>query len=66
MWVGVALATVLGPVGLAYSTMWGTAVMVIVGIGLRIWLGNWSYLIVPPICGLWAWWALRDYGSVLD
>ena len=66
VWLAVGLALLLGPLGMLYSTVVGTFVMVVVSIVLQLWLGDWSYLIVPPICAVWAWWAVREYASVFD
>lgn len=66
VWLAVSMALLLGPLGMAYSTVPGTFVMLVVGVVLQIWLGWWSYLIVPPICAVWAWWAVREYASVFD
>lgn len=66
VWLAVGLALLLGPLGMLYSTVAGTFVMVVVSIVLQLWLGDWSYLIVPPICAVWAWWAVREYASVFD
>lgn len=66
MWLALALALFGGPLGLAYSTTLGAVVMVIVGTVLSFLIGNWVYLVVPAICVVWAWWAVRDETSVFD
>jgi hypothetical protein len=64
--LAVTLAVLLGPFGLLYSSTIGTVVMLIVAVALRFWLGVWSFLIVLPICGFWAWKAARDSSSAFD
>lgn len=66
VWVAVLLAISLGPAGLYYSTLPGTIIMLILSIVLRLWLGYLSFLIVWPICAVWAWRAARESSSDFD
>jgi hypothetical protein len=66
VWAAVLLALLLGPFGLLYSTIPGTIVMLIVSIVLKLLLGNASFLIVLPICAIWAWRAARESTSLFD
>jgi len=66
VWLAVLLALSLGPVGLYYCSLPGMIIMLIVSIALRLWLGDFSFLIILPICGVWAWRAARDSSSGFD
>lgn len=66
VWLAVLLALSLGPVGLYYSTLPGMILMLIVSIALQLWLGDSSFLIILPICAVWAWRAARESSSVFD
>jgi hypothetical protein len=66
VWLAVLLALVLGPFGLFYSTVAGAITMIIVSIGLQFWWGDFSILLVLPICAVWAWRATREYSSALE
>lgn len=66
VWLAVLLAVVSGPFGLYYSTPIGTIVMIVVAVILRYWLGYLGFLIVLPLCGLWAWKAARSSPSFSD
>lgn len=64
--VAVMLGLFLGPIRLYYSTMTGMVVMLIIFIPVRLFVGELSFLIVFPICGIWAWRAARESSSTLD
>ncbi len=64
--VAVLLSLLLGPIGLAYSTMTGAIVMAIGSVILPFLLGNASLFIILPACAIWAWRAARESQSVLD
>ncbi|MEI9969512.1 MAG: hypothetical protein WDM87_13155 [Terracidiphilus sp.] len=64
--VAVLLGLFLGPLGLYYSTMTGMIIMLAIFIPLRFLVGNLSFLIVLPICGIWAWRAARECSSSFD
>ena len=66
VWAAVLLALLLGPLGLLYCTITGTIVMLIVSIALTFLLGNASFLIILPICAIWAWRAARECTSAFD
>lgn len=66
VWLAVLLTLSLGPVGLYYSTIPGMIIMLILSIALRLWLGDFSFLIIWPICGVLAWIAARESSSVFD
>jgi hypothetical protein len=66
VWVAVTLAIIAGPVGLLYCTNTGTIVMTIVSLILRLLLGWLGFLIVIPICAIWAWKAARESASLFD
>lgn len=60
VWLAVLLAITTGPLGLFYCTIPGAIAMLIVEIALRVWLGDWSLVIVLPLCGIWAWKAANE------
>jgi hypothetical protein len=64
--LAVLLAILFGPFGLTYCTTTGSVVMLILSIILAFLIGNYSALIVLPICALWAWRAARETSSILD
>jgi putative Ca2+/H+ antiporter (TMEM165/GDT1 family) len=66
VWIAVCLALAFGPFGLLYCTNTGTMVMLIVSVPLAIFLGKASFLIIQPICAIWAWRAARDLSSTFD
>ena len=66
VWAAVLLALLLGPFGLLYCSITGTIVMMIVSVALTLILGNASFLIIMPICAIWAWRAARECTSVFD
>ena len=66
VWAAVLLALLLGPFGLLYCTITGTIVMLIVSLALQLLLGSASFLIVLPICAIWAWRAARECTSAFD
>ncbi len=66
VWAAVFLALLLGPFGLLYCTITGTIVMMIVSVALTLILGNASFLIILPICAIWAWRAARECTSAFD
>ena len=66
VWLAVLLALSFGPIGLYYCTLPGMITMLIVSIALRLWLGELSFLIILPICAVWAWRAARESSSGFD
>ena len=65
VWVAVLLGLLGGPLGLLYCTMTGTLVMLFVSMVLWIKFGDVSFLIVQPVCAIWAWRAARELSSTL-
>ena len=61
VWVAVLLALSLGPLGMFYCTVPGAIIMLIASIALRFWMGNLIYLVVLPVCAIWAWKAASEY-----
>ena len=57
--LGCVLGLLGGPLGLLYCTMTGTLVMLFVSMVLWIKFGDVSFLIVQPVCAIWAWRAAR-------
>jgi len=66
VWVSVLLALLSGPFGLLYCTIAGTIIMLIVSAALTFFLGRVSFLIVLPICAIWAWKAARESTSLFE
>lgn len=66
VWIAVFLALALGPFGLLYCTNLGTLVMLIVSVPFAIFLGKVSFLIIHPVCAIWAWRAARELSSTFD
>jgi hypothetical protein len=66
VWGAVLLALACGPLGLLYCTVTGAMVMLIVSLALLFFLGQASFLIVLPICAIWAWRAARESTSLFD
>ena len=64
--LAVLLALTCGPFGLGYSTTTGMVVMLLVSIPLRLLLGNLSFLIILPVCAIWAWRASGESKSMTD
>ncbi len=65
VWLAVLLGLFVGPLGLLYCTIVGTLVMLFVSMVLWIKFGAASFLIVQPVCALWAWRAARELSSTL-
>jgi hypothetical protein len=65
VWLAIVLALLVGPLGLLYCTTTGTLVMLFVSMILWIKFGAASFLIVQPLCALWAWRAARELSSSL-
>ena len=65
VWLAVLLGLVCGPLGLLYSTITGTLVMLFVSMVLWIKFGDVSILIVQPVCAIWAWRAARESSATL-
>src|SRR4051812_41639723 len=61
VWVAVLLALSLGPLGMFYCTVPGAIIMLIASIALRFWMGDLIYLVVLPVCAIWAWKAASEY-----
>jgi hypothetical protein len=59
LWLAILLATFVGPFGLAYCTLTGAVVMIVVAIAFRLFLGLFSAALAWLICILWAWYAVK-------
>jgi len=67
IWAAVPLALLFGPAGLLYCTTTGATIMFLVSFILSLFVGRLlAYLIVSPICALWAWRATRETRSALE
>jgi hypothetical protein len=63
VWIAVTLASV-GPIGPFYCTPTGALVMMKVSLLRHLTVGGLSFLIVLPICAIWAWRAVRESASL--
>lgn len=55
VWLAVVLAGLLGPFGLAYATVRGAIIMLVVAIGLAMFTFGLGFFFVWPFCAVWAW-----------
>jgi hypothetical protein len=60
----VLFALLFGPIGLLYCTSTGAIVLTIVSIVLMLVLRQASFLVILPICVIWAWRAARESESL--
>lgn len=60
--VGIAVLSALlfGPLGLAYASRLGAALLSLLAVVLSVSCGRWAILLLHPLCAFWAWWATRE------
>jgi len=65
VWVAVALALFLGPLGMAYCTIPGALVMFAASVFALLFLGKIvTFVVVPAVCAVWAGLAAKSANSI--